>query len=76
MIFKKYDIFPQYYPGSNFKFHLNGNLVPRKPKPEDIDFYTSVHRQTGETLPNSKTIKEAKRFIDKIIEIEQRELVS
>jgi hypothetical protein len=76
MIYKKYDILPQYIPGSDFDINKHGAVVKRIPKPEHIDFFRSTHRVTGEQLPNSKTREEAKRFIDKMIEIEERVLTS
>jgi hypothetical protein len=69
MIYKKYDIIPQYCPGSDFATNKSGTVVKRLPKPEHIDFFRTTHRITGEQLPNSKTREEAKRFIDKMNDI-------
>jgi hypothetical protein len=74
MLYKKYDILPQYTPGSDFVVKDNGLTYTRKPKPQDVDFFTTVHRVTGEEMPNSLTREEAKQFIDKINEIEVRAL--
>jgi hypothetical protein len=70
MIYKKYDILPQYCAGSDFDFNKKEQVVKRIPKPEHIDFFRTTHRVTGEQLPNSKTREEAKRFIDKMNDIE------
>ena len=75
MIYKKHDILPQYLPGSDFHINDNGLLSSRVPKPCHVDFYRTTNRFTGEELPNSETRGEAKRFIDKIVEIERSGMI-
>jgi hypothetical protein len=67
MIYKGYEITKQFLPGSNFKIREDGNVVDRKPTNADIDFYCTEHRKTGEQLPNSLSIDEAKEFIRKMV---------
>lgn len=65
MKYKGYEIKPVYLPGSNFKIMKNGTVKAIKPKPVDIDYFTTVDIRTGEQLPNSSTCEEAKEFIDR-----------
>lgn len=64
MRFRRWDIVPVYYPGSDFIIsERTGEIIPRKPKKEHIDYYEVTHRETGERLPNMGSIAEAKEFI-------------
>ena len=71
MKFKEFALTVNYYPGSDMKELKDGRFVYRRPKKEDVDFISSENLSTGDTLPNSKSVKEAKSFIRKYISINQ-----
>jgi len=60
MKYRGYELTKYYYP--NLKELKNGRILELKPK--EIDHVGTEHIITGEQLPNSLTIKEAKEFID------------
>ena len=64
MKYRGYIIEPQYLPGADFKLDSQGQVVPRKPKKEDIDFYLVKEAATGRREPNCSTVSEAKQWID------------
>lgn len=63
MKFKGYELTRYYLAGSDSKELKNGNFKYIKPKAADIHHIGTEHIITGEQLPNSLTLKEAKDFI-------------
>jgi hypothetical protein len=65
MIYKGYDILPVYAVGSDFDFTKNGVLKNRRPRKEDLVWYSVVHRVTKEQELNQYTVEDAKEIIDR-----------
>ena len=72
MKYKGYEITKQWLPGSTFNITDTGKVMPRKPKPEDVDHYYAKHTVTGETLVNCATLEEMKEFIRLMVFIEEK----
>ncbi len=69
--YKGYKITKQWLPGSTFKITEDGRIMPRKPRPDEVDYYYAEHTVTGETLVNCSTLEEMKAFIQRIVFIEE-----
>lgn len=65
MIYRGYVITPQYLPGATFTISATGQVISRKPKKEDIDFYWITHDFRSER-DKAKTIPEAKETINQL----------
>lgn len=67
MYYHGYKIEAQYLPGSNFRVLKDGRVVDKHPK--DVDFYYVTETITGWRHANCASIPEAKKLIDRTIEL-------
>lgn len=69
MRYKKYQINPIYFCGSDFTILKNGNIRTRKPTSKDIEYYEVLDPEE-ERVINVLDVKEGKELIDKFIDID------
>ena len=74
MIYRRCNILPEYAPGSDFNVNENGAISLRRPKKEDILWYSISYRSDGWELGRVDTVLQGKQLVLKFEEIDNASL--